>query len=299
MESRLLRVLDQFLPGARLIRSWPLRGGISAQMTAFEVERAGKVERFVARLPGEWSWKENANPTQSEFRLLTELRSMGIVCPEPVFQETEGHRPMYILKYIEGAVEVQPKDRGSFLRQYATALARLHQTDVSSPQLQILPRLLPAASLDNRPLNDKLREPEIRAILDSCPIPRTNGPVLCHGDLWPGNLLWRGGELVAIIDWEEALIEEPLWDLSICRLDLHWLFGSQEAEEFTNLYQSLTNVDLSHLPYWDLRASLRPMANIAGWAAGYPGIGRSDITVDHMEYQHGLFVARALRVLNA
>jgi aminoglycoside phosphotransferase (APT) family kinase protein len=38
--------------------------------------------------------------------------------------------------------------------------------------------------------------------------------VLLHGDFWPGNALWRDGALVAILDWEDAAIGDPLADVA-------------------------------------------------------------------------------------
>lgn len=38
--------------------------------------------------------------------------------------------------------------------------------------------------------------------------------VVCHGDLHPGNLLARDGQVVALLDWELATIEEPEFDVA-------------------------------------------------------------------------------------
>jgi aminoglycoside phosphotransferase (APT) family kinase protein len=37
--------------------------------------------------------------------------------------------------------------------------------------------------------------------------------VLVHGDFRFGNLIWNGGELAAVIDWERATIGDPMQDL--------------------------------------------------------------------------------------
>ncbi len=36
----------------------------------------------------------------------------------------------------------------------------------------------------------------------------------CHGDLHPGNLLWKGHQLHSVIDWEKAGVREELYDLA-------------------------------------------------------------------------------------
>jgi aminoglycoside phosphotransferase (APT) family kinase protein len=146
--------------------------------------------------------------------------------------------------------------------------------------------------------NHSLREEKIRDALDAAGSPpRSNPHVLCHGDFWPGNVLWRDGEIAAVIDWEDCLIGEPLADVAICRLDLWWILGEAAAGDFTACYQSQTGLDLGSLPYWDLRASLRPIRNIEEWAQSYSPLGRPDVTEETMRRDHQAFVAQALSKL--
>ena len=44
--------------------------------------------------------------------------------------------------------------------------------------------------------------------------------VLLHGDYWPGNVIWQDGRLVAVIDWEDACLGDPLADLATARVEL-------------------------------------------------------------------------------
>ncbi|MBC8065549.1 MAG: phosphotransferase, partial [Chlorobia bacterium] len=112
---------------------------------------------------------------------------------------------------------------------------------------------------------------------------------------WPGNVLWKDGEIAGVIDWEEAQIGEPLADLAICRLDLWWILGEKASNEFTRFYHERNPIDLSDMPYWDLCASLRPMKGIEYWASSYPPLGRADVTESTMVRDHAEFVERALR----
>ena len=41
-----------------------------------------------------------------------------------------------------------------------------------------------------------------------------DGEVVCHGDLHPSNLIWKGPTLVGFIDWEQAYPAPPLLDLA-------------------------------------------------------------------------------------
>lgn len=44
-------------------------------------------------------------------------------------------------------------------------------------------------------------------------VPAEKGPTLVHGDYHYGNMLFRGPEVVAVLDWEIAQIGQPLLDL--------------------------------------------------------------------------------------
>jgi aminoglycoside phosphotransferase (APT) family kinase protein len=120
-----------------------------------------------------------------------------------------------------------------------------------------------------------------------------------HGDYWPGNTLWREGQLVAVIDWEEAELGDPLADIAIARLDLLWAFGADAMELFTRCYREQSQLDWRNLPCWDLCVALRPMSNLARWAQSFvaPPIARPDVTEAHMRQAHHAFVAQALQRL--
>jgi aminoglycoside phosphotransferase len=45
-------------------------------------------------------------------------------------------------------------------------------------------------------------------------IPSTGPPTFCHGDWTDGNLLARGTDITAIVDWEAAHLGDPLRELS-------------------------------------------------------------------------------------
>jgi aminoglycoside phosphotransferase (APT) family kinase protein len=115
---------------------------------------------------------------------------------------------------------------------------------------------------------------------------------LLHGDFWPGNILWKDDRLVAVIDWEDAAIGDPLSDVANSRLEILWAFGIDAMNDFTRRYASIrTDVDFTDLPYWDLCAGLRLSSRIAGW-------GVDDTTDKTMRERYKWFANQALALLS-
>jgi aminoglycoside phosphotransferase (APT) family kinase protein len=114
--------------------------------------------------------------------------------------------------------------------------------------------------------------------------------VLLHGDFWPGNAIWREGELLAMIDWEDAAVGDPLWDLAVSRLDVLWTLGMEAMQTYTRLYLGFNPLDLRSLPYWDLCVALRPANQISHWA-------EDEAAKLRMRQRHHLFVDQALEAL--
>lgn len=281
------------------MRMWTLDGGISATMTAFEVQVAdGTTKKFIARQPGPWRLRDNPNAVELEYQVLETVHGLGLPVQRPFYLEPlsgDNPTPFFVIEFVDGQPDVSPADTDLFLRRYVEGLARVHRLDWHVENLEHLPRQSRAYWEAPTNMNEVLREPEIRrALAHYPPFPKSNPHVLRHGDYWPGNILWRDGEVAAIIDWEEANIGEPLMDLAICRLDILWILGPDAMHTMTELYQSLMNLDLKDLPFWDLCASLRPITNLQDWADSYPHLGRPDITLETMSRDHQWFVDQAL-----
>jgi len=146
-----------------------------------------------------------------------------------------------------------------------------------------------AKKVSERPpnLDESIDEGCIRDVLESAGrLSQHNASVLLHGDFWPGNLLWKDGRIVAVIDWEDAALGDPLADVANSRLEILWAFGIDAMYSFTQQYQSIATIDFTCLPIWDLFAALRPAFKIAEWAG-------DDIAEQTMRERHRFFVAQA------
>jgi aminoglycoside phosphotransferase (APT) family kinase protein len=219
----------------RLIRAWPLEGGVSARTTAIEVDGRTYVVR-------------EHKKAALEFRLLRVLEEAGIPVPHPRLLDDEG--AYLVTDYVESDPPPPPAT------EIAAALAKIHRVDTT--ELRFLPTL---------------DEPA----------------VLLHGDLWPGNVLWREGGIAAIVDWEDAALGDPLRDLAVSRLELFWADGREAMEELTERYRAARpHVDFSRLALRDLEAARRLTPQLPNW-------GLDPEKEATMRERSEKFVAEALR----
>lgn len=291
------QIVRKVVPGGRLLRAWKLQGGVSAQVTALEVEHPEVcTQKMLVRRHGPVDLKRNPHIATDEYTLLQRLYAAGLPVPRPyaVDQSCEIFpTPYIVIEYIEGETEFAPSDLSDFLLQFATCLSKIHQVDTAKLDVSFLPaptsrynKLLHTwpASLD-----EASGEGRIRTALEAVgPLAQRNASALLHGDYWPGNLLWHSGRLVAVIDWEDSAFGDPLADLANSRLEILWAFGVEAMQHFTTLYQSLNTLDDSTLPHHDLYAALRPIGKMAEWAA--------DAAAEQlMRERHRWFVAQALQ----
>jgi aminoglycoside phosphotransferase (APT) family kinase protein len=307
---RFEQLVQKIAPHCKLLRAWPLKGGISAEMTALEIERPdGQTSRMIVRRPGEATLNRNPHAAEDEFKLLQMTQSLGLATQTPYYLDRTGTifpSPYLVVEYVEGKPEFAPAQIADFTLQLAAHLARIHSADYSNLDVSFLPRQAKGFvdTFGGRLIhvNTSLDEGRIRDTLESVwPPPRRNAPVLLHGDYWPGNILWRDGQLVAVIDWEDAALGDPLADLAISRLDILWIFGIDALNSFMEHYQSIMAIDYSSLPYWDLYAALRLVrlagSDLAGWAAFFVPFGRPDITEQTIRDYYGFFIAQAFEKL--
>ena len=278
-------------------------------MTALEMLAAdGVTRRVILRQPGSWAVAEDPRAAAREFSVLQAVRGVGIPAPVPLLLDETGAIlpfPYLVVKFVDGEVEHSPTDAQAFVTQTAAELARVHRVDATRPEVRSLPSrsdwLAGARAEKPADVDEALGRAASAALLRGAwPLPHPNPPALLHGDPWPGNMLWHEGRLVAMIDWEEAHIGDPLEDLAIARFDILCMLGPEAMQALTRAYASAQpHIDLTDLAYWDLYAALRPVNNISDWAGGWAALGRPDITAGAMRTLHGHFVARALEQLDS
>jgi len=305
-KRKIEELAQKIAPGWEVLRIWPLDGGISATMIAFEIRRTdGSTKKLISRVPGSWALDHDPNIAGIEFHLLKQLQEAGLPVPEPIFLDearTFSSTLSLVVGYVEGAPEFDPNDMPHYIDRSARQLFDIHRIDFGG--LKGVPKAWDTVTAR---INWDVTEPdhpqkdlEIRALLKQVQPRIKPGPsVFLHGDFWPGNSIWREGEIVCVIDWEEPHIGDALYDISITRSELLFAFGAEAMDAFTTKYQELSGIDFENLAFWDLCAALRPMGNFAAWAGSWSELGRDDISEATMRAAHLEFVNDALAKLNS
>jgi len=212
--------------------------------------------------------------------LLRVLVAAGLPVPRPRYAQPG----LLVLDFAEGTTDLQPDDESGFVRQLATFLARLHA--IPTAELLFLPVLTGLSARPETP-DDSLSETRIRDALQQFGPPPVAASAVLHGDFWPGNVLWTGGHLSAVIDWEDGALGDPLADVANARLELLFFLGPDAMHAFTDNYGRQTGSGLAHLAYWDLRAALRPCGRMSEW-------GLAADLESEMRQRHAQFVDAAL-----
>ena len=241
------QVVRRMDPGDSLLGSWPLTGGVSAQVMTLEVQKAdGSMQKLVMRRHGVGDLQGNPQIAADEFRLLSILYRAGLPVAAPHFLDQACDllpTPYLILDFVDGETDFSPSHLPDRPHVLAAGLAQIHNIDLDGGMLAFLPNPPPQPD-----------QP-----------PRRNGLALLHGDYWPGNILWRDGRLVGVIDWEDAHLGDPVADVANSRLEILWAYGADAMTAFTRHYAAVNPLDFTNLPHWDRWVASQKGPKLGGW----------------------------------
>lgn len=273
-------------PEAKAFRVTRLTGGVSAEAFAVELTHSDdSVETVVVR-------HRPASPDRlsmtQEYAVQSAVHEAGLPVPRPrLLWSAE----TMVMDFVEGTSALPTHGP----EMMADALARIHAQSIAG--FENLPAREEPTSVLERTLADAgLSVPLIEfGVID---------PSLLHGDFWAGNLLWREGELAAILDWEDAAIGDPLSDVASARVELEVASGPSAAEAFTTRYDDVTHrasehvgnqresagLDWKRLTLWDVYVSTTALEAMDSW--GLPAE-----VLNHRRTATTTFLNRAIETL--
>ena len=182
-------------------------------------------ERFVLRLPPPGARIAGPADVVRQGRIMAALHAAGLPTPaipamseEPVIDS----RPFVLMEAVAGErIEITgpAQPARSIAASAVEVLKRLHglpldRTGIGTEEpVGLRAEMMRWAWLMQRaPEELTTRAGQLGGLLAK-DIPREREPTLVHGDYHYGNMLFRGPDVVAVLDWEIAQIGQPLLDL--------------------------------------------------------------------------------------
>lgn len=243
--------------GARIVSVHPRGGGTASAVHAVTVDdRRGTRHRLVLRrfVRADWLAQE-PDLAAHEARVLELLAPTPVDAPRLVAVDADGAEcdvPAVLMTRMPGRIRWSPRDVDGFVRRLVDAMLAVHAVAIPDG-VEVRPfrpydlgrQLVP-------PRRTASPEAWARAIeVHAGPAPR-HETVFVHRDYHPGNVLWSGSEISAVIDWSSASIGAPDVDVAHCRANLGYAFGVETADRFLAMYLERTARD-DYDPYWDLQ----------------------------------------------
>src|SRR6202011_6090154 len=269
-------------PRLRVTSVDPIPEGHSGFTYFVTIEDDGGPSRYVLRLPPPGARIAGPADVIRQGRIMAALHEAGMPTPaipvltaDPVIDG----RPFVLMEAVDGVriekagKEQRPLDistsAGEGLQKLqALPLDRTGIGDEEPVSLQA--EMMRWAWLMQRaPEELTTRAGELGGLLARS-VPAEHPPTLVHGDYQYGNMLFRGAEVVAVLDWEIAQIGQPLIDLGcLCIVSVRRRFegapnpGGAIDIAIEDLYR-LYGADAGEMR-WYLAMSLYKYASIFGY----------------------------------
>ncbi|HYT12562.1 MAG TPA: phosphotransferase family protein [Candidatus Nitrosopolaris sp.] len=269
-------------PNLRVTSVEPIPEGHSGFTYFVTVDDGAGPVRYVLRLPPPGARIAGPADVIRQGRIMAALHDAGLPTPAIPVLATEAvvdGRPFVLMEAVDGTriekagVEQEPLD---ISRSAVEVLKRLQslpleRTGIGDEEpVTLQAEMMRWAWLMQRaPEELTARARELGGLLAS-QVPSERAPKLVHGDYHYGNMLFRGPDVVAVLDWEIAEIGQPLLDLGcLCIVSVRRQYegapnpGGAIDVAVDDLYR-LYGTDADEMR-WYLALSLYKYASIFGY----------------------------------
>ena len=226
------------------------------------------------RSPFSWWQIQDDQKRNREWAVLRRLRLDGFPAPRPLARDAAESGDFIIWLNPPGQSWYQPGlDIGvqvkPFIPQLAGLLAQLHALDPRSLNNEPLYQATVAGALVRLLLwsremeNEELRQVVAR-LKPAVARLKSWSPRLLHGNPHLGNILVDQRRIAALVNWENAAIGDPRWDVMTAA---HWLRQADPnlGEQLVNWYETFTGQTIEERPFWWAMVSVRVWA-LKAWA---------------------------------
>ena len=211
-----------------------------------------------------------------EFKMIRLMEMHGIPVPHMLWVDPDGRwleRPFSIARWITGEADLSKLATAphldTILEQYIEILGRVHNLDPDEVGVDFLGRpTIATAALEQVELFaqgfDRQRLEDFPAISYTIRWLRKNQPIahrvrVIHGDFRLGSFMWDDAGIVAMLDWEQCHVGDPLEEIAFMYWPL-WTLGTHiPLQEFIDRYQQASGipVDEAALAYYRVFIELK------------------------------------------
>jgi aminoglycoside phosphotransferase (APT) family kinase protein len=279
--------------GAPVVEVTPLAGGMS---TGIHLLVTASGERVVLRRFLNQHWLSiDPDLATREAATLQALERTPVPAPAFVGVDQRGERcgaPAVLMGFVEGRRTVLD-DLDVYARELARGMALVHELAPIPGMRDETAQVLAAFDVE-RP-NRHGATPSAAfwsTVRDRFEGVTLGPPRFIHDDYHPGNVLFAGDALSAIIDWPLAASGQPACDVSFCRLDVGMMLGLDVADAVLRAYEAETGARVPDRGWWDLLAASRAETDLEVWTESYAGLAEVDRATVTSRFNE--FVQRAM-----
>ena len=146
------------------------------------------------------------------------------------------------------------------LRAAGAAIARVHQIPLApSGPLPLRPRPIAVDDFAGERRAGRMPTTPLLERADAVTRdigPASASPVFLHGDVWPGNMMWRGSTCSALIDWKTAGAGSPGVDFGELRKQVAMANGPDAPQYVLEGWERASGTRATDVAYWDAIAAL-------------------------------------------
>ena len=286
-----LRHFVETSSGGSVVRAQPATTGASRRTWLLDVERGGERLELVLRVDtGDGPLSGSELNLAREAVVYRALQGRGVRIPKL----HAASREALLIARAPGsdafASVLDAGRRAAIVRDFFVALAELH--GVNADRLALPGFAVPADGPDHARCDLDLWRRISAARIPPDPLcefaarwldasaPPADRTVLCHGDAGPGNFLFDGERVTALLDWEFAHLGDPLDDLAWVAVRAHLLGGFGDLAEGFRTWRDSSGMrfDVARVEYYRALVLLR-MAISCRLGLAHADAQRGDTTV--------------------
>ncbi|GAA4172002.1 hypothetical protein GCM10022287_12160 [Gryllotalpicola koreensis] len=221
----------------------------------------------------------------------------GVPVPDVLGSRISDEESLLLIEWIDGSSSQPVEPDPARLEALGAMAAVIFRADLGDIELPHVSR--PIDGVDFDALRTASPHPLLERAARRLDGMHPESPTgLVHGDLWPGNTLWRDGEIVAVIDWDCAGRGPAGVDLASLRLDAALSWGPEASDHVLAGWEREAAEPAQDVAYWDAVAGVNTPPDL-GWfvETTIEAIDRPDLTREVMMKRRDAFLSDALERL--